>query len=37
MIDSSGAGIIGLAKGSAEIIDNSFDILSLAALILVPR
>src|SRR5690606_27912073 len=30
-------GIIGLVKHSEEIIDNSFDILSLTALILVPR
>lgn len=33
----SGIGIVGLAKGSDDIIDLSFDILSLEALFLVPR
>jgi hypothetical protein len=32
-----GPGIFGVAKGSYEITDISFDILSLEALFLVPR
>lgn len=30
-------GVVGLVKKSDEIIDNSFDILALTALVLVPR
>jgi len=31
------AGVIGLVKDSDQIIDTSFDILSLEALFMVPR
>jgi len=31
------SGIIGLVKDDDEIVDRSFDILSLEALVLIPR